>query len=68
MATKKEAAKKKKQSNQKPRQPKLIAVEQIRPDAVTVVVEADEQRIAELHEVKHDPKTMFEKIAEWWNA
>ena len=70
MPTKKEAARKhlRTVSVSHPRKPKVLAVEAIRPEALTVVIEAQPEKIEELLPHKEDPKTFFEKLFSWdWN-
>ena len=69
MATKKETARKHLRTigDRRPRKPKVLAVEAIRPEALTVVVEAHPSQIEELLKHKEEPKTLFEKLVAWLN-
>jgi hypothetical protein len=69
MTTKKEAKRKRVRTlkTANPRKPKVLAVEAIRPEALTVVVEAHPEQIEELLQHKDAPQTFFEKLSAWWN-
>lgn len=67
MTTKKEAKRKHLRAERCPRKPKVLAVEVIRPEALTVVVEAHPEQIEELLQHKDAPQTFFEKLSAWWN-